>query len=122
MNGPNSALPPGSHEWRVHYEVSVMMGKAPLARFMRACLRYSANFKDSLCFGRPDDADQYRSAVLLVQLDMRLVVDFINDAKPITCDYKSPTWFDNGTIRALYGSPSIEVQERHEKNEAKANE
>jgi hypothetical protein len=98
-----------------------MMGKAPLARFTRACLRFGANFKDSFCFGRPDDKDQYRPAVMLVQLDMRLVDDFVAEAKPVDWQYKSPAWFDNGTLRACYEGPLDEVTKRHEESKVKPN-
>lgn len=96
-------------EFRVTYELIYNRNsKAARERLMQALLSTDTKLHSSYCGGAR--VDPQASFVVLVSVQWGKVELFHNLARPDESRYRSPTWFDNGSIRPLFDSPEEQVE------------
>lgn len=87
---------------KVSYEVSIRWSKAARDRLMLAVVRCRAEIRDTF-------QQSPEMLVTIVKFDHTAHPEFLEIAKPWHCQYRSPTRFDNGTLRPIYRSPEEET-------------
>lgn len=91
-----------THDRRVHFEVEIWRdSKAAMARLGAGIFAAGARILDS--------AKVCGTPVCIVSLRLCDVAQFREVVKPDAMLYRSPTYFDNGTIRPLFATPEEEV-------------
>lgn len=98
---------------KVFYEVSTDANKASLTRFICSLIKFKGEIKDTLVFAISKDNMFSRggTVVIYVKLNPDHVSSFLEEAKPISIKYKSPTYFDNGSLRPMYKSAEDEISD-----------
>lgn len=93
-----------TNECKVCFEVSFPLSQAAFGRFGRALIEYQAELVNSFSMGASGG-----TAFVLVRLAIGQAEAFRAALRPIDWKYKSPTRYDNGTLRPLFASPEDEA-------------
>jgi len=105
---------------KVSWEVQTGTSKASLSRLMHALILCDAELRSHYVMTSswpkvgPGELSPHGTLIAIVRLAPENLDRFKALAKPFRVLYRSPTWFDHGSIRGVHKDPESEITTRSE--------